>query len=103
MLNLILITSFLFHEIGFRIDIYFDAMYTWVCYISLKSQKKELSQLMSYVNIHKVVTKLEGQEMVNWLFKFYFLNWDISIIKFHTLMKNIQMERTRVSDSLLSS
>ena len=89
-----------FAVLSWNKDIYFDEMYTWVCYISLNSQKKKLSELMSHVKIRKVVTKWECQEMENWLFKFYFLIWDIflnicfPIIKFHTLIENIQMEGT---------
>ena len=41
-------------------DIYFNATYTKVYYISLNSQKKELSELMSYMKIHKEVTKRGG-------------------------------------------
>ena len=46
-------------------DIYFDSRYTKVYYISLDIQKKELSELMSYMNICKEITKRGGQELDN--------------------------------------
>ena len=42
--------------------------------MSLNSQKKELSEPMSYMKIRKKVTKQEGQEMENWFFNFNFFN-----------------------------
>ena len=52
-------------------DIYFNARYTKVYYISLNSQKKELSELMSYMKIHKEVKKRGGSGTVK--LNFYFL------------------------------
>ena len=46
-------------------DIYFNSRYTKVYYIPLNSQKKELSERMSYMKIRKEVTKRGGQELEN--------------------------------------
>ena len=46
-------------------DIYFNSRYTKVYYISLNSQKKELSELMSYMKILREVTKRGGQQLEN--------------------------------------
>ena len=55
-------------------DIYFNSRYTKVYYISLNSQKKGLSVLMSYMKIRKEVTKRGGQELENRIFNLYFFN-----------------------------
>ena len=55
-------------------DIYFNSMYTKVYYIPLDSQKKELSELMSYIKMCKEITKRRGHDLENWFFNFYFLN-----------------------------
>ena len=39
--------------------------YLSLLYISLNSQKKEISELMSYMKILKEVTKRRGQELEN--------------------------------------
>ena len=46
-------------------DIYFISRQTKVYYISLNSQRKELSEPVSYMKIRKEVTKQGGQELEN--------------------------------------
>ena len=46
-------------------DIYFNSRYTKVYYVPLDSQKKELSNPRSYMNICKELTKRGGQELKN--------------------------------------
>ena len=90
----------LFAMLSSNSDIYFNSKYTKFYYISLNSQKKELSELMTYMKIRKEVPQWGGQEMEYWFFNFYFLNQDISLniyfpsIKIHILIENILMEGT---------
>ena len=66
------------HSLPLRID-YCDALsfstkYTKLYYISLDSQMKKLSELMSYITIDKEVSKRGDEELENRFFNFYFLN-----------------------------
>ena len=53
----------LFAELSSNLDIYFNSRYTKVYHISLNSQKKELSQRMSYEKSRLKITERGGQEM----------------------------------------
>ena len=46
-------------------DIYLNSRYTKVYYISLDSQKKELSECITYIKICKQIIKRGGQELGN--------------------------------------
>ena len=53
----------LFAELSSNLDIDFNSRYTKVYHISLNSQKKELSQCMSYEKSRLKITERGGQEM----------------------------------------
>ena len=77
-------------------DIYLDLMCTKAYTLPINSQKKKLSELISYMQIDKEVTTSGSQELKNTFFNFYFLIQDIFFptITFHTLIENICMEGT---------
>ena len=55
-------------------DIYLDLKYILIFYISLNSQRKELSELISYMKIGKELTTRGCWELENRFFNFYFWN-----------------------------
>ena len=54
-----------FTELTSKQDINFDSKYTKLYYISLNSQMKKLSALMSYITIDKEVSKRGDEEHEN--------------------------------------
>ena len=54
-----------FTELSYKQDINFDSKYTRLYYISLNSQMKKLSALMSYITFDKEVSKRGDEEHEN--------------------------------------
>ena len=89
-----------FATLSSKYDIYCVAKCINTHFISLNSQRKDLSYNINHIIMADDIIEFECQEYEKRLFKIYFLNQDISLnkifrnIKFEIVIDNIQIEGT---------